>query len=166
VRRVAGILRADAERHQITLKIADGEPCAVQGGEEAASDIVSNLLVNALEASAEGTAICIGIRPATDSPYYVELSVEDQGRGVPADELGKIFQPFFTTRPGGTGLGLAIVKRRVDEIGGSVACESPAEPGSNSSAHPGTRFVVRFRVANASGQPAGISQQSSVFSRQ
>jgi two-component system sensor histidine kinase FlrB len=53
----------------------------------------------------------------------------------------KIFQPFFTTRPGGTGLGLAIVKRRAEEVGSSVECVSPL--GANG----GARFVVNFHLA-------------------
>jgi signal transduction histidine kinase len=148
VRRVVALLKSEADRRQIVLAVSDAGSCRVEGGEEAASDIVSNLLVNALEASYEGGAIRVGVsRPPGQQD--VDLSVEDQGRGIPKDKLDKIFQPFFTTRAGGTGLGLAIVKRRVDEIGGSVECQSPVEPATSS--HPGTRFVVRFRVADNSG---------------
>jgi len=149
VRSVAAISRMEAERRQITLEIDGAGPCLIEGGEEAASDIVSNLLVNALEASGEGGAIRIRIARPQGQPESIELSVEDQGPGIPKDKLGKIFQPFFTTRAGGTGLGLAIVKRRLDEIGGSVECQSPAEEGNATSAHPGTRFVVRFRIAKS-----------------
>src|SRR5208282_2226103 len=59
VKRVAAISRMDAERRHITLEIIAGEPCLVEGGEDAASDIISNLLVNALEASEAGNAIRI-----------------------------------------------------------------------------------------------------------
>jgi signal transduction histidine kinase len=149
VRRVAAISRMEAERRHITLETDDAGPCLVEGGEEAASDVVSNLLVNALEASDEGSAIRIRFARPPAQPEYIELSVEDQGRGIPKDKLDKIFQPFFTTRAGGTGLGLAIVKRRLDEIGGSVECQSPAKEGIATSAHPGTRFVVRFRIAKS-----------------
>ena len=151
VRRVAGILRMEAERRHITLGIDDARPCLIVGGEEAASDIVSNLLVNALEASGEGTAIRIHFAHPPGEPQYTELAMEDQGRGIPKDKLDKIFQPFFTTRAGGTGLGLAIVKRRLDEIGGSVECQSPVEQENKTSAHPGARFVVRFRIVERSG---------------
>jgi signal transduction histidine kinase len=156
VRRVAGILRMEAERRHITLGIDEAGPCPVVGGEEAASDIVSNLLVNALEASGEGTAIRIRFARPSGQPECIELVVEDQGRGIPKDKLDKIFQPFFTTRAGGTGLGLAIVKRRLDEIGGSVECQSPIEPENATSGHPGTRFVVRLRTA----QPAVVQKSA------
>ncbi len=151
VRRVAALSRMEAEQRHVTLEVNDAGPCLIEGGEEAASDIVSNLLVNALEASGEGGAIRMRFARPQGQPESIELSVEDQGRGIPKDKLDKIFQPFFTTRAGGTGLGLAIVKRRLDEIGGSVDCQSPVEEGNATSAHPGTRFVVRFRIAKRSG---------------
>jgi signal transduction histidine kinase len=151
VNRITAISRMEAEQRHITLEMNDAGPCLVEGGEEAASDIVSNLLVNALEASSEGSAIRIGLARPPGQPEYLELSVEDRGRGIPKDKLEKIFQPFYTTRAGGTGLGLAIVKRRADEIGGSVECQSPVEEGNTTSAHPGTRFVVRFRVTEEHG---------------
>jgi signal transduction histidine kinase len=147
VRRVAALSRLEAEQHRVTLAIDAGDPCLVEGGEEAASDIISNLLVNALQASGDGTAIHIRLVHPASQPQYVELSVEDEGYGIPKDKVDKIFQPFFTTRAGGTGLGLAIVKRRVDEIGGFVECESPVSEKTGTSVHPGARFVVRFRVS-------------------
>jgi signal transduction histidine kinase len=148
--RVVALSRVEAEQRHVSLKINESGPCLIEGGEEAASDIVSNLLVNALEASGEGSAIRIRLGRPQVQPEQVELSVEDQGRGIPKDKLDKIFQPFFTTRAGGTGLGLAIVKRRVDEIGGSVECQSPVDAGNSTSAHPGARFVVRFLAAKSS----------------
>ena len=149
-KRVVAISRSEAEQRRLALEIQNGGPCPVEGGEEAASDIISNLLVNAIEASGEGSVIRIRLAQPTARPATVELIVEDQGRGVPRDKLDKIFQPFYTTRAGGTGLGLAIVKRRVEEIGGSIECQSPVEARDATSAHPGTRFVVRFRVAKPS----------------
>ena len=105
------------------------------------SDILSNLVVNALEASPPCTTVSLRLARAECSLGQVALSVEDQGPGIPPELSHKIFQPFFTTRPVGTGLGLAIVSRRAEEIGGSVECLSPIGPQG------GTRFVVRFRTA-------------------
>ena len=111
----------------------------MEGGEEAASDIVSNLVVNALEATPAGGKVRVGIIENSGRGASIHLLVEDEGRGIPPELKEKIFQPFFTTRPGGTGLGLAIVKRRAEEIGGSVECTSPLGPSG------GSRFVVKFR---------------------
>jgi signal transduction histidine kinase len=149
VRSITALLRMEADRRHVVLDVKDLGSCPVEGGEEAVSDIISNLLVNALEASGEGGTIRVSLSYPPGQPDYVELSVADQGHGVPKDKLDKIFQPFFTTRARGTGLGLAIVKRRLDEIGGFIECQSPAEKGDETSAHPGTRFVVRFRLAKS-----------------
>ena len=151
---VVALMRAEAERRRVNLEAAPaGGACLVEGGEEAASDIVSNLVVNALEAGAPQHAdssggnhrrlkVTVSIMPgASERGLVVSLFVDDQGPGVPPDVKAKIFQPFFTTRPGGTGLGLAIVARRAEEIGGTVECISPL------TAEGGTRFVVRFRGA-------------------
>ena len=150
VRRVVGISSPEAEQRHVLLEWKHAGQCLVAGGEEAASDIVSNLLVNALEASGENSTIRIRLGSPPQQPVHVEFSIEDEGPGISSDKLDKIFHPFFTTRPGGTGLGLAIVKRRVDEIGGSIECQSPATPGQSNSACPGSRFVVRFLAATSS----------------
>ncbi len=139
VSRVLALARADAERRKVSLELEGGAECPIAGGEEAVGDIVSNLVVNALEASPPGGQVRLRVVGAQCSIGQVGLSVEDEGPGIPAELQEKVFEPFFTTRPGGTGLGLAIVARRVEEIGGSVHCVSPIEGGK------GTKFSVRFR---------------------
>ncbi|MGO9269307.1 MAG: ATP-binding protein [Terriglobia bacterium] len=141
VNRVLTLARADAERRKVSLELTGGAECPIAGGEEAVGDIVSNLLVNALDASPPGGQVRLRVVGAQCSIGQVGLSVEDEGPGIPAELQEKVFEPFFTTRPGGTGLGLAIVARRAEEIGGSVHCVSPIEGGK------GTRFSVRFRSA-------------------
>ncbi len=143
IQRILTLTRPEAERREVKLEFSPlKEPCAVAGGEEAASDILSNLVVNALEASPPGSTVRIRVANGAGTGTPVELSVEDEGPGIPAEEREKIFQPFFTTRPGGTGLGLAIVARRAEEIGGSVDYTSPLGPQG------GTRFRVRFRPSS------------------
>ncbi len=143
VNRVLVLARAEAEGREIRLEFHSAlAPCLVKGGEEAAIDIVSNLVVNALQASPPGRRVLIRVACDTSAVDGVELCVEDQGPGIPEELKEKIFQPFFTTRPGGTGLGLAIVARRAEEIGGVVECASPL------GAEGGTQFFVRFRAAH------------------
>ncbi|MBI1940828.1 MAG: hypothetical protein HYS33_04880 [Acidobacteria bacterium] len=149
VSRAVSLARAEAEQREVTVEFKPtGVPCPVEGGEEAASDIVSNLLVNALEASPKGGAVRLLLLQAAEA---AELSVEDSGPGIPGELKEKIFEPFFTTRPGGTGLGLAIVMRRAEEIGGAVECFSPVageKPG-------GARFNVRFRTSSPAPEDSG-----------
>jgi signal transduction histidine kinase len=154
VGRVLALTRAEAERRKVTVEANAPGSCPVEGGEEATNDIVSNLVFNALEASGPGGAVRILVKRDPPPGRGAELRVEDQGRGIPPEIKEKIFQPFFTTRPGGTGLGLAIVARRVEEIGGTVECASPlvtqggGEPQGEGQR--GSRFLVRFRASSAS----------------
>ncbi len=153
--RVVNLTRAEAERRQVRLELEPlAGPYEVRGGEEAASDIVSNLVGNALQVSPAGSTVRVRMS-REETGRSVRLSVEDQGPGVPHDLREKIFQPFFTTRPGGTGLGLAIVMRRVEEIGGEIDFISPLKGEQGG----GTRFLVRFcmagRVRSSGSQVSG-----------
>jgi signal transduction histidine kinase len=112
--------------------------------EEALNEILSNLIVNAIEAQTAGGRVRLSL-----SRYEgrLEIVVEDGGPGISPDLRAKIFQPYFTTKPAGTGLGLSIVARRVEEIGGTISCESPVRNGK------GTRFRLMLPVAEEEGPP-------------
>ncbi len=81
---------------------------------------VLNLVLNALEAVESNGRVCIrrGGEPSGDG--MVDMIVEDDGPGIEADRLQRIFHPFFTTKDGGTGLGLAIVHGIAESHGGCV----------------------------------------------
>ena len=70
----------------------------------------------------------------------VELTVRDYGKGFPDDVDGKLFEPYFTTKPRGTGLGLAIVKRIVEEHSGLVTAANVSPQGA--------RISIRIPVTN------------------
>jgi len=144
VQRIVAVSQAEAARLGVKLDCTvDCASSSVAAGEEAASDIASNLVVNALEATPAGRSVMVRIVADRTADGAIALHVEDQGAGIAAAVQEKIFQPFYTTRPGGTGLGLAIVRRRAEEVGGSVECVSPLD------AKGGTRFTVKFRLAAA-----------------
>ena len=69
----------------------------------------------------QGGQLTIG---GTFTDYEVRLSFEDTGKGINAGQMGKLFQPFSTTRSTGTGLGLLIVRRIIREHGGEIDIES------------------------------------------
>lgn len=132
---VISLLRHDAER-RVSLTLNDESAGAfVAGSQDALADILSNLVVNAIEAMADGGAISVGV---TRDSGNVVLTVSDDGPGIPAQNRANVFRPFFTTKPSGTGLGLAIAERRVTELGGSITCESSAANGR------GAKFIVRL----------------------
>jgi two-component system sensor histidine kinase HydH len=137
--RSVALLQHEAERRGVSLTLEGAsEKTQAAGTEEALSDVLSNLIVNAMEAVQQGGSVRVSLT-RRDSAVAVEIL--DDGPGIPEYVRPKIFQPFFTTKPSGTGLGLAIVEKRVAEMGGSIECESPAHDGR------GTRFVVRLTVA-------------------
>jgi len=134
VEEVAGMLSHEAERRGLKLQTnVCGSRAKVAVSAEALNDIVSNLVVNALEATPRGGLVTVS---AAQEDGRCSVRVEDDGPGIPAALHEKILQPFFTTKSQGTGLGLAIVARRVAEFGGKVNWESPVKDGH------GTRFQV------------------------
>ena len=74
-----------------------------------------------------------------DDANWCEIVIEDTGQGIAQKDLGKIFDPFYTTKTNGTGLGLSIVYRIVEDHGGTIVAES--RPGQ------GTKFRIRLPMA-------------------
>ncbi len=84
-------------------------------------EVLINLLENARDAVDGDGVITVAARRAE---HGVEICVHDNGPGIPAELLSRVFEPHFSTRSTGTGLGLAIVRRLVESWGGEVAAES------------------------------------------
>ena len=93
----------------------------------AVRDAVSNLVLNALQATPSGGHVKL---VANTVDGELAISVEDSGTGVPVDLRERIWEPFFTTRQRGTGLGLAIVRKRVQEVGGSASLGASRNGGA------------------------------------
>jgi signal transduction histidine kinase len=98
----------------------------LQGDAVALRQAFSNLLRNSAEASVSGTEPVVHV-DCVQTPQGVKLTLRDNGSGIAADQLSRIFIPFFTTKSAGTGLGLALVHRIVTEHGGTVAVSSDGE---------------------------------------
>src|SRR5438309_1727410 len=93
---------------------------------------LGNLVQNAVEAMSDGGRLTVsaGLRPPLGRRREVEVRVSDTGAGIPQDRLGKIFLPFFTTKPKGTGLGLALVHKIVLLHNGRIDVESQERKGT------------------------------------
>lgn len=122
VRSVADLFRASAGEQGIVLDCEIKVQAELAGKSVSAlRDALSNLLLNALQATPQGGKVEL-IAAAANGDLVI--SVQDSGSGVPADLRERIWEPFFTTRQRGTGLGLAIVRKRVQEVGGSASLEA------------------------------------------
>jgi signal transduction histidine kinase len=100
-------------------------PIEVSGDRGALEQLFLNLLLNAAQALDEGGSASLEV--STENEVAV-VSIRDTGRGIPEDLHERVFEPFFSTRPGGTGLGLAIALRIAQAHGGRVSLRSL--PGS------------------------------------
>jgi signal transduction histidine kinase/ActR/RegA family two-component response regulator len=99
--------------------------------------VLHNILINAREAMPRGGAIEVlaeNVVASDNTDPQVRISIRDNGHGIPPEVLRRIFDPYFTTKPGGTGLGLATAYAIVLKHGGHISVEST--PGA------GTAFTV------------------------
>jgi len=119
---------------RIALKLTDHLP-SVPIDPDALKQILLNLIQNALDAiSAEGKVEIITSRNRSKN---VVVEVKDNGKGIPADQIARVFEPFYSTKAQGSGLGLAITKQLVEQMGGDIQIES--QPGKGTT----VRIVLR-----------------------
>ena len=131
IHEVLGFLGKEAEYRSIgiSVDVAPQTP-RIHGDRGRLQEIFLNLINNALAALDDGGRLEIGARPAEDS--FICVSVADNGCGIPAADLNRIFEPFFSTKTerGGTGLGLSITYGLVQGLGGRISVESDVGKGT------------------------------------
>lgn len=127
--------------HELNLHLPD-KPCITSGDPNQLWQILINLLLNAHQAMPEQGEILVNLSVIEDNniaekekqePYnniWYRISITDHGVGLTAEQMEKIFQPFFSSKSAGTGLGLAIVKRIVEENKWQIEIESKPEEGT------------------------------------
>ncbi|MDP7050419.1 MAG: ATP-binding protein [Verrucomicrobiota bacterium] len=91
-------------------------------------EILLNLLVNAREASGKDAQVVVNAHTTAD--FSIELRIKDEGDGILADHMERIYEAYFSTKEKGTGLGLAIVKQNVELYGGAIEVESELGQGA------------------------------------
>ncbi|HTZ41276.1 MAG TPA: ATP-binding protein, partial [Syntrophales bacterium] len=92
------------------------------------TQVLFNLFLNALAAMEAGGVLKVGVALQDDRTLLI--SIVDTGTGIRREDLGRVFDPYFTTKPSGTGLGLAIVHRIVEAHGGEIRLESELGRGT------------------------------------
>jgi signal transduction histidine kinase len=151
IRDAISLAEGHATRGNVNVKVAVPEALSIQGDPHQVRQVFTNLLINAFEAMNGRGMIRID---ATELPEeeplpggevlagpMIQVDVADDGPGVPADVVDRIFSPFFTTKPQGTGLGLAIVRKIVNAHDGRIDMNAPAGGG--------TQFRVTLPVSSA-----------------
>lgn len=103
---------------------------AITADAESLRSALTNLVINSLQSmDGEGGRIAIVIS-ADDDGHNVRIEVADTGRGIKADDISKIFEPYFSTKDTGTGLGLAIVRKAVEDHHGTISVTSKEGEGT------------------------------------
>ena len=132
VQDAALLLRNSAEvqaHHTIGVEV-HGDPVWCEADENQIRQVIWNLATNGLRAMAQGGRLLLTAATANDGSGATLLTVEDQGRGIPAEDLDVIFQPFHSSFEKGTGLGLAIVHRIVTDHNGTINVSSRVGAGT------------------------------------
>ena len=135
-------------RIQVRKELSGSAPI-VQGIEYKLQQVFLNLFLNARDAMPRGGWLSISTR-VKDGEAVVEVA--DTGSGIPAEQLSRIYDPFFTTKDigKGTGLGLSITYGIVQEHGGAIACDSAVGQG--------TRFTLTLPLATT--RPQALNRQA------
>lgn len=163
--------RVQAQRRHIELVPSfDGEPvadeptsgeldAAIYCDQSAITTAVKNLIENAIHYSPEHTTVRVAISQRTQPTRTVAIRVIDQGIGIPAASIDRVFERFYRVDParsrqtGGTGLGLSITKHCVEECGGTVTVWSREREGST--------FTIELPEAGEAGEADKIDEAGS-----
>jgi signal transduction histidine kinase len=151
-RSLVELFQSDARANSIKLELHTDSQTMLDGAQATAvRDALSNLILNALQATPVRGRVRVNVKEAADASLFV---VTDGGAGVPAELRERIWEPFFTTRQRGTGLGLAIVRKRMEEVGGRARL-APPQPGT------GARFELQLpRASVAANLPVNVVELS------
>ncbi|MDQ1639211.1 MAG: hypothetical protein QOF62_2550 [Pyrinomonadaceae bacterium] len=140
VRRAVNVARAQefgrAEGNRIKVRLnVPAQPIIASIDAAQIEDAVLNLIINAIQASANAGAVNVSLYSspedeANEQAQEIVIEVSDEGRGISEENLARVFHPFFTTTAGGTGLGLPAVRRIARAHSGRVEVKSTPGAGS------------------------------------
>jgi signal transduction histidine kinase len=142
-----GLISGQARGHRVQIFTSfHAGPARVMADETLVKQAFLNIMLNAVEAMPEGGDLAISTRLSRksgdgDRPECVEVVFDDTGPGIREEDLGRIFDPFFTSKKDGTGLGLAITHRIIENHHGTIQVMS--QPGK------GATFVVTLPLEGA-----------------
>ncbi len=128
VEETLSLLRQQADIQGVAVTIDEaGGPASVRGDRERLKSFISNLAINALQAMPTGGHLTARVERQDGR---VEVKISDTGVGISEESLGKIFEPYFSTKQSGFGLGLAVTRKIIEEHRGRIAVESQLQRGT------------------------------------
>jgi len=127
--------QAITKRIQIEFEVKEALP-PVEHDPAQINQVLLNLLLNAIQSMDKPGTIRVVLQQTEDD--LVAITVNDEGRGIPPEQLTNIFRPFYTTKGHGTGLGLSLARRMVESHGGTIGVQSTLGQG--------TRFTIELPV--------------------
>jgi two-component system sensor histidine kinase HydH len=133
VRDVMEMLRARFSAAQVSTKLdLDANLPSVSSDVNHLEQALMGLITNALEATPRGGAVTVRTKSANHSGdgKTVQVSIEDTGEGIPAENRERVFEPFFTTKPHGTGIGLPLAKKFLERNGATIIISDAAGAGT------------------------------------
>ena len=126
-------MRPQAERHHVALRVGGAAPVTALADRDRILQVLTNLVDNAIKFTPEGGVVEISLAA---SAAEAVVAISDTGRGIPADDLPRVFDRFYrversrSREAGGTGLGLAIARHIVEAHGGRISAASQVNAGS------------------------------------
>jgi two-component system, OmpR family, sensor histidine kinase SenX3 len=141
--------KTTSDARHIWVNFTETQDCTVKGDREQLIMAIHNLIENAINYSPEGTTVSI---TSSLQDSIIDITVTDQGIGIPESEIERIFERFYRVDParsrqtGGTGLGLSIVKHIVTKHGGEIKVWSAENVGST--------FSIRLPIVANEAEPA------------
>jgi len=123
------LLRPQIEKQRILVQKEFQSLPPILMDREQMKQVILNLLLNGVQAMPKGGHLSLkGHIPEGD--HWIKLSIQDSGIGIPPEDIGRLFDPFFSTKEGGVGLGLSIAHRIIDQHRGKIEVESALGKGT------------------------------------
>lgn len=141
VRQSVRLVKAEAEQSAVAVEIQAEEGLSrAEVDPDKVRQVLLNIFLNALAAMPKGGRLSVALNRRDDD---VEIAVSDTGEGIRQENLPRIYDPYYTSKPAGTGLGLAVAQKIMDAHGGAIEVESREGAG--------TRVALRFPFMEKEG---------------
>ena len=136
---VIGLLGPVARKSRVELELESSETLAVHADAQGVEQVLTNLIMNAIDAQPDGGSVIVGLRPtrvphpgAPEARDVVCIEVRDTGPGISPHIRARVFEAFFTTKPPGqgTGLGLSVSQQIVKGFGGWMELDGGTGKGA------------------------------------